>query len=152
MLAAPAAAMSAGLSAKRYMPTALIGDQLPAGLGDVRTVPKLHEMDGETSEARLKEYIAAVRSTARVFRTYNHQKLTLESYDSQVVWVDAWMRMSGFGAFVSVDSAVRCTCLSERGRLAGHRIGPCESCALVPLVMICRGAGVCVCSCADSDG
>ena len=40
-LAAPTAARSARLTAKLYLPTALTARQLPAGLADVRTVPRL---------------------------------------------------------------------------------------------------------------
>eukprot|EP00966_Prymnesium_polylepis_P301688 6970364-Prymnesium_polylepis.1 len=37
--------MSARLTAKKYLPTALISKQLPAGLSDMRTVPRLKAPD-----------------------------------------------------------------------------------------------------------
>ena len=103
-LAAPTAAMSARLTAKKYLPTALISKQLPAGLSDMRTVPRLKAPDEWKDEAaRLAEYVAAIRATASVFPTYNHKTETLAAYDSYMVWIDMWLRLSCFGSFVDVD-------------------------------------------------
>ena len=70
VLAQPTAVASARLSSKLYMPTALIKAQLPAGLGDLQTVPRLSDQAGETHAARLQQYIMAIRATAKVFATY----------------------------------------------------------------------------------
>ena len=106
-LAAPTAARSARLTSKLYLPTALIARQLPAGLADMSTVPRLQPPNDEhDAAARLAEYVAAIRATARVFATYNHKVETLAAYDSYIVWIDAWARLSGFGTFIVVDLQV----------------------------------------------
>ena len=106
-LAAPTAAMSARLTNKKYLPTALIAQQLPAGLADMSTVPRLLPPDEWNDEAaRLQEYVTAIRATARVFDTYNHKVETLAAYDMYMVWIDAWAKLSGFGAYVDVDTEV----------------------------------------------
>ena len=92
-LAAPTAAMSARLTSKLYLPTALVAMQLPAGLADLQTVPRLLPPDEwHDEEARLQEYVEAIRATARVFATYNHKMETLASYDAYMVWIDGWAR------------------------------------------------------------
>ena len=124
-LAAPTAAMSARLTAKKYLPTALISKQLPARLSDMRTVPRLKAPDEWNDEAaRLAEYVAAIRATASVFQTYNHKTETLAAYDSYMVWIDMWLRLSGFGSFVDVDlqvsrhQRVACACVRAcKGRV-----------------------------------
>ena len=107
-LAAPTAARSARLSAKLYLPTAAIALQLPAGLSDLSAVPRLQAPDELNDEAaRLDEYVQAIRATAKVFETYQHKTETLIEYDAYIVWVDAWLRISGFGAYFVVDLEVR---------------------------------------------
>ena len=65
-LAAPTAAMSARLTSKLYLPTALVAMQLPAGLADLRVVPRLLPPDEwHDEEARLEEYVTSIRATAR---------------------------------------------------------------------------------------
>ena len=54
----------------------------------------------------LEEYVAAIRATARVFVTYQHKKATLIEYDRYMIWLDAWLRLSGFGSYVDVDMTV----------------------------------------------
>eukprot|EP00966_Prymnesium_polylepis_P319760 7376189-Prymnesium_polylepis.1 len=55
--------MSARLTAKKDLPTALVAKQLPAGLADMRTVLRLLP-PGEWNDeaARLAEYVAAIRA------------------------------------------------------------------------------------------
>ena len=73
----------------------------------MRTVPRLKAPDEWNDEAaRLAEYVAAIRATASVFQTYNHKTETLAAYDSYMVWIDMWLRLSGFGSFVDVDLQV----------------------------------------------
>ena len=82
--------------------------QLPAGLADMSVVPRLLRLDDKHDEAaRLAGYVASIRSVARVFATYNHKVETLASYDQYMVWIDAWARLSGFGALVEIDLQVR---------------------------------------------
>ena len=73
--------------------------------------------------ARLAEYVAAIRATARVFDTYHHKVETLAAYDQYIVWIDAWARLSGFGSFVEVDLQVsaRTSTVSQQWRLAAQR-------------------------------
>ena len=71
MLAGPTAAMSSRLMAKKYLPTASVAMQLPAGLADMSVVPRLLRPDNKHDEAaRLAGYVASIRSVARVFATY----------------------------------------------------------------------------------
>ena len=49
-LAALTEAMSARLTAKLYLPTALVAKQLPAGLADMSTVPRLLPPDERNDE------------------------------------------------------------------------------------------------------
>jgi hypothetical protein len=118
-LAAPTAAMSARLTSKLYLPTALVAMQLPAGLADLQKVPRLLPPDEwHDEEARLQEYVEAIRATARVFATYNHKMETLASYDSYMVWIDGWARLSGFKPIVEVDLEVRAERAGVRARRA----------------------------------
>ena len=91
-----------------YLPTAAIALQLHAGLSDLSAVPRLQAPDELNDEAaRLDEYVQAIRATAKVFETYQHKTETLIEYDAYIVWVDAWLRISGFGAYFVVDLEVR---------------------------------------------
>ena len=54
-----------------------------------------------------------------------HKVSTLAEYDEYMVWTDAWLKLSGFGAFVEVDHEVRASrasaCASrerDEGRVA----------------------------------
>ena len=125
-LAAPTAARSARLTSKLYLPTALIARQLPAGLADMSTVPRLQPPNDEhDAAARLAEYVAAIRATARVFATYNHKVETLAAYDSYMIWIDAWARLSGFGTFIAIDLQV-CECSSKRAARASAVAVQCK--------------------------
>ena len=63
---------------KMYLPSALVEMQLPSGLGDMSIVPRLQQADEEhDAQARLDEYVRAIRATVRVFATYQHKKQTL---------------------------------------------------------------------------
>ena len=107
-LAAPTAARSSRLASKLYLPSALVEMQLPSGLGDLTTVPRLQWHDEEhDAQAMLDEYVLAIRATVRVFATYQHKKQTLVAYDGYMLWIDAWLRLSGFGSYIDVDMAVR---------------------------------------------
>ena len=107
-LAAPTAARSSRLASKLYLPSALVEMQLPSGLGDLTTVPRLQRHDEEHDpQAMLDEYVLAIRATVRVFATYQHKKQTLVAYDGYMLWIDAWLRLSGFGSYIDVDMAVR---------------------------------------------
>ena len=106
MLAQPSALASARLSGKLYMPTALIKEHLPAGLGDLQTVPRLQEQTGKTEAARLEQYIHAIRATAKVFSTYNHKNETLKRDESYMIWIDSWAQLSGFGRFICMHESV----------------------------------------------
>ena len=106
-LAAPTAARSSRLASKLYLPSALVEMHLPSGLGDLSTVPRLQLHDEEhDAQAMLDEYVRAIRATVRVFATYQHKKQTLVEYDRYMLWIDAWLRLSGFGSYVDVDMAV----------------------------------------------
>ena len=98
----PMAVKSAKLVQKQYLPTALLKAQLPAGFGDLTKVPTLAPGNGETLEERIEQYAAAIRSTACVFATYNHSQDTLKAYDMYTLWVDAWLKLSGFGEYFVV--------------------------------------------------
>ena len=107
VLAAPVAAASARMRAKLYLPTAFVGEHMPAGLGLMQTVPRLRHGDETMSEAEALElYVAAIRETARVFATCNHKQTTMTEYDSYVVWIASWAKLSGFGEFVIVNHEV----------------------------------------------
>ena len=57
------------LTSKLYLPTALVAMQLPAGLADLQTVPRLLPPDEwHDEEARLQEYVEATwyRGPSRV--------------------------------------------------------------------------------------
>ena len=107
-LAAPTAAQASRLASKLYMPTALLHTHLPAGMVDLQTVPRFARQDETRSQEEcLAAYVAAIRATAQVFATSNHKTETLVSYDGYMVWVDAWLVISGFGSYVVVDPEVR---------------------------------------------
>ena len=94
-LTSPSVAISARLEKMEYMPTALKALQLPSGLGDLQSVPRLQDEEEQPDEAlRLAEYVRAIRATARVFATYQHKIETLAAYDAYMVWIDAWARLS----------------------------------------------------------
>ena len=78
------------MSKKVYMPTALVHERLPAGLGELRTVPQLKDSTAETPDARLQEYCSRIRETSKVFATYQHKNNTLKSDEAYVIWIDAW--------------------------------------------------------------
>ena len=87
-LAAPTAARSSRLASKLYLPSALVEMQLPSGLGDLTTVPRLQRHDEEhDAQAMLDEYVLAIRATVRVFATYQHKKQTLVAYDGYMLWI-----------------------------------------------------------------
>jgi len=64
--------------------------------------------DAESSEGkRLDEYVAAIRSTIKVFAKYHHRKESLAEYHRYIVWVDGWAQLSGFGRYCVVSETVR---------------------------------------------
>ena len=111
--AAVAAAVDASpLGGLQYFPTALIRDQLPVGLDELGGVPTMAKTPGATLAARIKKYAAAMRRMAKVYATSEHKRKTKAQYDTVMLWLDAWSRLSGFGAVVAVDLRVRCgSCL-----------------------------------------
>ena len=56
-----AALASSRVGQKQFMPTALLAQHLPAGLGSMCNVPRLSDMVAETEAARLEEYIITIR-------------------------------------------------------------------------------------------
>lgn len=61
VLAQPTALAAAKLTKKLYMPTALVHERLPAGLGELRSVPQLMDSMAESAEDRLQEYCCRIR-------------------------------------------------------------------------------------------
>ena len=93
---------------KKYMPTALIADELPAGSLEVSAcVPRLSTDAACPEGERLEEYVAAIRATMKVFAKYHHKKESLAEYDRYIVWLDGWAQLSGFGSYCVVSETVR---------------------------------------------
>ena len=68
VLARPQAADAAKISTRLYMPTMLLKDSMPAGLTDLESVPTLRATNADDDfEARLSEYVRAIRATSAVF-------------------------------------------------------------------------------------
>ena len=89
---------------------------------DLQTVPRYarpDEIELRTEEECLAKYVAAILATAQVFATSNHKNETLVSYDSYMVWVEAWLVLSGFGSYVVIDPVVSLTALRTRCARAG---------------------------------
>jgi len=90
-----------------YFPTALIVEQLPAGLASVGQVPALQDMPAKSHAAKVKLYAAAIQKLSKVYATAEHKVRTKAEYDAYMIWLDAWSRLQGFGALVVVDEEVR---------------------------------------------
>ena len=45
---------------KDFLPTALLKQHLPAGMGSMRSVPRLMDIEAENDVARLAEYVATI--------------------------------------------------------------------------------------------
>ena len=104
MLTAPAATMSARLSSKLYLPSALILTHLPAGSAELKEVPRLLMANEQYSEEdRRQQYVAAIRKTASLFATCHHKTTTLAAHDSYMVWLDSWSKLSGLGPLVDIS-------------------------------------------------
>ena len=106
--AVAAAGESSPLGGLVYFPTALVRDQLPVGLDELGGVPTMASTQGATLKARLKKYALAIRRMAKVYATSEHKRKTKAQYDRVMLWLDAWSRLSGFGALVAADLRVRC--------------------------------------------
>jgi hypothetical protein len=103
---------------KEFLPTALLKQHLPAGMGSMTSVPRLMDIEAENDVARLAEYVATIRRTARVFEVCNCKEQTLMEHDSYIVWLNSWACLSGFGNFLVVNEEV-CTEMHESGRVLG---------------------------------
>ena len=97
-----AALAGARIGQKLYMPSALLANQLPAGLGSMTRVPRLMDLAAEDDAARLELYINTIRRTARVFEVGNCKTETAVEYDCYMGWINTWLCLSGFGSFVTV--------------------------------------------------
>ena len=77
VLARPQAADAAKISTRLYMPTMLLKDSMPAGLTDLESVPTLRATSADDDfEARLADYVRAIRATSAVFAVANHKEKT----------------------------------------------------------------------------
>jgi hypothetical protein len=101
---------------KDFLPTALLKQHLPAGMGSMRSVPRLMDIEAENDVARLADYVATIRRTARVFEICNCKEQTLIEHDSYMVWLNSWACLSGFGNFLVVNEEV-CNEMHESGRV-----------------------------------
>lgn len=97
---------SAGIR-KLYMPTALLKEHLPSGMGSLERVPRLSDSEESSYSARLQEYVAAIRTTARVFEQGNSLQTTRARYDGYMCWIDGWVKLSGFEKLAVVNNEVR---------------------------------------------
>jgi hypothetical protein len=132
-LASASAGLQARLLQKRYLPTALIGEMLPAGSMEVsHEVPRM-AADERPEAERLHEFVVAIRSTMRVFGRFHHTTNTLGCNDRYMVWLDSWGKLSGFGSHIVVDATVRCVamCLQWRESRASEHVAKsvCVVCA-----------------------
>ena len=111
MLARPQAADAAKISTRLYMPTMLLKDSMPAGLTDLESVPTLRATSADDDfEARLADYVRAIRATSAVFAVANHKEKTLAQDQGNVLWINCWCIISGFGSYVRIDMTVRASC------------------------------------------
>ena len=142
VLAQPTALAAAKLTKKLYMPTALVHERLPAGLGELGSVPQLQDSMAETPEARLQEYCSRIRETSKVFATYQHKNQTLKADESYVIWIDAWAQLSGFGQFIAASAPVSDRvehaaagehALGEMSEVCVDRVTPCACRVLMVL-------------------
>ena len=140
-----AALASSRVGQKQFMPTALLAQHMPAGLGAMCSVPRLGDMQAETEAARLEEYIMTIRRTARVFEVCDCKQATFVEHDKYMTWVDGWAYLSGFGKYVVVDHEVSCPrpCgCSQRARRDRMRGVRCRAYAVWP-----HGRARCRCAC-----
>ena len=111
VLARPQAADAAKISTRLYMPTMLLKDSMPAGLTDLESVPTLRATNADDDfEARLSEYVRAIRATSAVFAVANHKEKTLAQDQGNVLWINCWCIISGFGSYMQIDMTVRASC------------------------------------------
>jgi hypothetical protein len=115
---------------KAFLPTALLKQHLPAGMGSMTRVPRLMDIEAENDAARLEEYIATIRRTAKVFEICECKEKTLEEHDLYMVWLNSWACLSGFGSYVIVDEKV---CAYRVRDCCAHGVG--GQCVLLALGM-----------------
>ena len=126
------------LAGMLYFPSALIVDQLPAGLASVGHVPALQAMPAKSHAAKVKQDAAAIQKLSKVYATAEHKVRTKAEYDAYMIWHDTWSRLQGFGALVVVydevsaaPCAVRCSGCSGwvQSRSGAHiSLNPARSC------------------------
>ena len=86
------------------MPTLLLKEQMPVGLSDLQSVPVLRAAnEHEDFDTRLQEYVRAIRATSGVFAVSNHKAKTLAQDQGNMLWVNGWCIISGFGSYVDID-------------------------------------------------
>ena len=82
-------------------------EHLPSGMGSLERVPRLSDSEESSYSARLQEYVAAIRTTARVFEQGNSLQTTRARYDGYMCWIDGWVKLSGFEKLAVVNNEVR---------------------------------------------
>ena len=97
---------SAGIR-KLYMPTALLKEHLPSGMGSLEHMPRLSDSKESSYSARLQKYIAAIRATVCVFEQGSSLQTTRASYNGYMCWIDGWVKLSGFEKLAVVNNEVR---------------------------------------------
>ena len=72
------------LAGMLYFPSALIVDQLPAGLASVGHVPALQAMPAKTHAAKVKQYAAAIQRLAKVYLADCHERCNQFDQDTRI--------------------------------------------------------------------
>ena len=112
----PAGPLAAAGVQKLYMPTALLKEQLPSGIGTLGRVPRLGDYSGGSNSEQMQHFVAAIRKTARVFESSTHTTSTQASYDKYICWISASCELSGFSKHFEIDTKVRAACVVRKRR------------------------------------
>ena len=100
-LVAPLARRRMKLEAKgKFRPHKKIARQLPAGSGDLASVPRGKDYVGGKKSGGVEEYCKAVRGATQTFKESHRAESTAREHDMYMRLINCWAERSGFGTFV----------------------------------------------------
>ena len=100
-LVAPLARRRIKLEAKgKTRPHKKIARRLPAGSGDLASVPKGKDYVGGSKSGGVEEYCAAVRGATETFKESHRAESTAAEHDMYMRLINCWAERSGFGTYV----------------------------------------------------
>ena len=100
-LVAPLARKRIKLEAKgKVRPHKQIARRLPAGSGDLASVPKGKDYVGGKKSGGVEEHCKAVRGATQTFKESHRAESTAREHDMYMRLINCWAERSGFGTFV----------------------------------------------------